>query len=127
MKTKAHGELELQVMNILWENQECGVHDVFNEIKKERAIAYTTVATILQRLHDKGLVYKKEDIKYYLYSPKLSKQEYSTQIAKNFIDKFVNSFGETAISSFAESVETLPDTSKKRLLKLIQEYEDTQQ
>lgn len=123
MKTTPHGELELQVMDILWKNEKSSISEVFKEINSNRIIAYTTVATVLQRLFDKGLVDRNEESNHYIYTPKLSKKDYSSKLVKSFISKLVNNFGDIAISSFAESIEDLPKEKKEYLLKQLLEYE----
>ena len=123
MKTAPHGELELQVMDILWQHKESSISKVFKNINKERDIAYTTVATILQRLHDKGIVERKSENNHYIYFPKLSKKAYSSKLVKIFINKLVTNFGDIALTSFAESIDDLPIEKRQSLLDLIQEYE----
>lgn len=124
MKTTSHGELELQVMDVLWQSEKSSISEVYKHINKERTIAYTTVATILQRLYDKGLVDRKAESNHYIYAPKLSKKDYSAKLVKSFISKLVNNFGDIAITSFAESIEDLPKEKKEYLLKQLQEYEN---
>lgn len=121
MKTASLGELEKQVMDILWDKQSSSTRDILSRLEKQKKLAYTTVATILQRLYDKGFVVRKENKSGYLYSPKLTKEKYSNNIAQSFLKNFINSFGDTAIASFADSIENLPQDKKDQLLKLIDE------
>ena len=110
-------------MNIIWEYGHCSVRDVLERINKKKKLAYTTIATILQRLYDKGLVTRTNNEVVFYYSPKLSKENYSKNMARSFIAKFFNSFGDTAISSFAESIEELPKNKKEYFLKLLIKHE----
>ncbi len=123
MKATQLGELEQQIMDILWEHKQCSARDILTQLEKDRRLAYTTVATILQRLHDKGLLTRKEDKSGYIYSPKVSKESYSKNIAKTFLRKFINSFGDIAIASFADSVDKLPDEKREYFLKLLEEHD----
>ena len=125
MNPKSLSGLEESVMNIVWELKECSVRDVRERMNKIKPRAYTTVATIFQRLHDKGLVNKKLVGSSFLYSPKLTKGAYSKSLAKSFINRFFTSFGDAAISSFAESIDSLPKTKKEYLLKLLEDYDKT--
>ncbi len=122
MKTTSLGELEQEVMDIVWECKNCTTRDVLTRIEKDRKLAYTTVATILQRLYEKGLLTRKEDKLGHVYSPKLSKESYSKNIAQTFLKKFINSFGDTAIASFAESIDKLPSKKREYFLKLLEEH-----
>lgn len=115
------GELEQQIMDIVWEQKQCSTRDVIKMLEKDRKLAYTTVATILQRLHDKGLLSRKKSFAGHIYSPKISKEKYTKNVAASFLKKFINSFGDSAIASFAESIETLPSEKREYFLKLLEE------
>lgn len=123
MKQKHLSDLEQEIMNIVWTLDVCSVRDVLDVINKDRHLAYTTVATILQRLHEKGLVTKKGEGLAFLYSPKLSKEIYSKNLAQSFISKFFNSFGDLGLASFAESIDKLPKKKKEYLLELLENYD----
>lgn len=123
MKQKPISKLEQQVMNIVWELQRCTVKEVHHEVMKEKKIVYTTVATVLLRLHKKGLVRKKMHGTFYFYSPKLSKESYSNTIVNSFFRNTVDAFGDTAILSFAQSLEKLPAKKREYLLTLLEEHD----
>ena len=116
---KQISELEALIMNTVWELKQCSIRDVSNKFKPKKKLAYTTVATVLQRLYEKGLVKKEEEGSVLLYSPKISKKTYGERIASIFTNNFFNTFGDVAVASFAESIEKLPKSRKKYLLKLI--------
>lgn len=122
MKPISLGELEKQIMDIVWNYKYCSARDVLTKLEKDRKLAYTTVATILQRLYDKGLVKRTEDKLGYIYSPKLSRECYSRNIFQTFLRKFINSFGDTAIASFAESIDKLPEKKRKYFLELLEKH-----
>lgn len=126
MKPKAISELEQYVMNIVWSLHQCTVRDVLMVvIKKNKPIAYTTVLTILQRLYDKGLVVKKKEGKAFIYKAKISKEAYSRSMAQGFLKKFITSFGEVGIASFAESIDSLSKKEKDYLLELLDHEKNT--
>ena len=58
MKLKPLSELELEVMEVIWDLGECTVRDVVEQINKQKQFAYTTIATLISRLVDKGAVKK---------------------------------------------------------------------
>lgn len=121
MKTANLGELEQQVMDILWEGQNYSARDILTKLEKKRKRAYTTVATILQRLNDKGLVNRKESAGGYIYTPKISKEKYTKNAAQSFLSKFINSFGDTAIASFADSIDKLPEKKREYFLEMLED------
>lgn len=124
MKPKQLSELEQEVMNIVWECEGCSVRDVLERLNKKKKLAYTTVATILQRLHEKGLVNRGNKDSTLFYSPKISKESYSAKMAHLFINKFFNAFGDAAITSFAESIEKLPKGKKNYFLQLLDKHNE---
>ncbi len=123
MQIKSISELEQVVMDIVWEMKGCSVRDVVEKLVSTRKLAYTTVATILQRLYDKGMVERKENKQGYTYYPKLSKQSYSKKLAKSFLGNFFKSYGNTAIASFAETIDELPEEKRKYFLELFNNHE----
>ncbi len=123
MKSTSLGELEQQTMDIVWEQGNCSAREVLTSLEKNKRLAYTTIATILQRLFDKGLLTRKESKLGYVYSPKLSKEKYTQNVARVFLKKFISSFGDTAISSFVESIDNLPKEKKEYFVQLLEKNE----
>ncbi|HEX2877891.1 MAG TPA: BlaI/MecI/CopY family transcriptional regulator, partial [Polyangiaceae bacterium] len=74
---KPLGELEAMILGVLWD---CGaklsVREVLDRLKRGPALAYTTVLTVLDRLHDKGLVAREKDGKAFSYWPSLTREAY---------------------------------------------------
>lgn len=123
MKQISLGELEQLIMDIVWESKNCSARDVLTRLEKEKKLAYTTVATILQRLYDKGFLNRKDSTSGHIYSPKVSKEKYTKNVAQSFLKNFINSFGDTAIASFADSIDKLPEQKRKYFLEILDEYD----
>lgn len=124
MKPVVHGELEIQILKIIWEKKDCSPREVLDEIQKERDMALTTISTVLGRLHTKRVLIRKKTKGRVRYSPKLSKEAYGANTVKEFVDSLVDSFGNTAITSFAKGVKGLPDDQLKKLIYLLRKYEN---
>lgn len=123
MVAKTLGELEQLIMEIVWASKASTVRDILQVLQKKRTIAYTTVATILQRLFDKELIGRKAEKNGYRYFAKVSRESFAKSLAKSFVRKLERSFGDVALSSFAESIESLPKEKKRHLLKILIDYE----
>src|SRR6185312_11009918 len=106
MKQKVLSELEKEVMTHIWRTNGCSVAEI--HMKMNDRFAYTTLATIVQRLQLKGMVSRKKNQKGFLYFPRLSQLQYSTRIAQTFISSFFSTYGDAALASFAQSIDTLP-------------------
>lgn len=119
---KVLGELESEVMEIVWQSQTpVSVKAVTQILQKKRSIAYTTVMTIMGRLTDKGLLKRKEFGKAYTYQPVYSKEKFLTRISRQIIRNFISSFGESAIAHFAQEVDKLAPEKKEELTRLLKE------
>lgn len=64
------GPLEMEALGILGERHPLSVHDLTQALGSTgRDLAYTTVLTVVSRLHGKGLLTRKKEGRQYLYSP----------------------------------------------------------
>jgi predicted transcriptional regulator len=81
------GRLEMSVMEILWARGECNVRDVVNLL--ERPLAYTTVMTTLDRLFKKDLLDRRKSERAFLYSPRLSHEEWQRERAGHLVAGFL--------------------------------------
>jgi predicted transcriptional regulator len=58
------------------------VRDLFDELQRERAIAYTTVMSTMDNLHRKGWLARERDGKAYKYTAVASREEYSARLMR---------------------------------------------
>jgi len=77
------GPLEIQVMDVLWVTGECSVRDVVEKL--DRCLAYTTVMTTLDRLFKKGLLDRRKAERAFVYSARVSNQEWERQRAGDLV------------------------------------------
>jgi predicted transcriptional regulator len=77
------GPLEIRVMEVLWRGGECSVRDVVEQL--ERKLAYTTVMTTLDRLFKKGLLDRQKSERAFLYTARVSHQDWERQRADNLV------------------------------------------
>jgi predicted transcriptional regulator len=56
------------------------VRELFDELARERAIAYTTVMSTMDNLHRKGWLARTKDGKAYRYTATASREEYSARL-----------------------------------------------
>ena len=54
------GELELQVLRLVWREQPCAERRVTELVQADRPVARTTVLKTIQRLEEKGLLVREE-------------------------------------------------------------------
>lgn len=68
------GDLQLAIMRVLWERGEAAVADVHAAIEPERGLAPTTIATMLTKMEDKGVVTHRIEGRRYIYRPTVSEE-----------------------------------------------------
>lgn len=72
------GHLEADVMQRLWTwGRPATVREVLEDLVQERPLAYTTVMTVMDNLHSKGMVAREKRGKAYLYSPVASREQHT--------------------------------------------------
>jgi predicted transcriptional regulator len=77
------GPLELELMRILWAQDEGNVRDVVCRLN--RALAYTTVMTTLDRLYKKGFLDRRMHDRAFVYSPRFSMEEWERLQAESVV------------------------------------------
>lgn len=97
-------DLEATIMDLIWRKKlvSFAVSDVLALLEKQRDIAYTTVMTTIARLHDKGVLRRVRDGKRYLYSPKLTREQFLESTAREVLEGAVG--GPQAMAMLAEKV-----------------------
>ena len=76
-------DVELEFMNELWALEEGSVREVLERLPPERNLAYTSGATILRILDEKGFVKSRKEGKTLVYTPLLEKNKYQTRSLQN--------------------------------------------
>lgn len=116
----ALGHLEVSVMEVLWSRGESSVRDVVHQLP--RTLAYTTVMTTLDRLYKKDLLNRRKSERAFLYSPRLSPQEWERKRAGDLVAGFLagpQPSRDLLISCLVEAVgqydKALLDALKKRI------------
>ncbi|MGW6503374.1 BlaI/MecI/CopY family transcriptional regulator [Nonomuraea angiospora] len=75
------GNLEGAIMDRVWSWQRpASVRDVLEDLRRDRSIAYTTVMTVMDTLHKKGLLRRHSSGKAYVYEPTTSHEAYSAAL-----------------------------------------------
>jgi BlaI family transcriptional regulator, penicillinase repressor len=113
--------LELQIMQVLWENGPSTVQMVQQSLSGER-LAYTTVQTMLNILQRKGKVKRKLLGKAFEYRPVLSRDKALREGASDLLDRLFGGSVEALLMSLVKSRQL--DAGKlAKVQKLIEQHE----
>lgn len=97
---KALGPLETVVMEFLWDGGPASVGEVQAALRERRALAYTTVLTILSRLKKKGLLHRSKVGNSHVYSPAMTRDEFSGRVVEGVVDGLLDAFSRPAVAYF---------------------------
>lgn len=118
---KVLGDLEADIMKVVWKLQRVTVREVYEQLRLEKSLAYTTVMTIMGRLAEKGLLAKEPQGNAFVYTPTISEADFAKQVVSEVIDGLLEEFAEPAISHMVDKL-GLENTEKlDRLEQIIRE------
>ncbi len=112
------GPLETAVMERLWKRRTATVRDIVDDLSRSRSLAYTTVMTIMTRLHAKGLLARDRDGKTYVYRPAFSREEHRARLSRDLVRGLVDEFGDVALAQFTAELDSV-DSSHRAALRRI--------
>lgn len=96
--------LEAEVLRVLWPDKAMRVREIHTKLKQK--VAVSSVAVILDRLHEKGIVSRKIETARggvrYIYAPALDKAAFEKSVVEKTVNKLIDAFGPTAVSYFNE-------------------------
>jgi predicted transcriptional regulator len=102
MTRRADGELETDVLRALWHlDRPASPADVIDEMQTD--LAYTSIATILTRLCDKGLATRTRAGRAYVYAAASSEADLTAQRIGSVLD--AASDRQSALAGFAQSLD----------------------
>ena len=107
MQQKTLTKAEMQVMNILWDMKRGACIAEIQKQYPEPHPAYTTIATFLKIMEQKGFVEKRKSGsgKTFVYSPLLTRERYRRLVVDDVKDTFFGGSVKSLVSFFAEEEE----------------------
>ncbi len=89
------GDLQLRIMRVLWRFGPLGVADVRENLDGDD-LAYTTVATMLRKMEDRGLVDHETEDRKFIYAAAVAEQDVTRSMADDLVDRlFEGSLAQT--------------------------------
>jgi predicted transcriptional regulator len=74
-------------MNVLWARSEATVSEMHEAVGGEGGLAYTTVATMLRKMEDRGLVRHRNEGRSFVYRAAVASGEVSRSMADHLLDR----------------------------------------
>ena len=113
-------ELQLAIMQVLWERGRCSARDVTDALNREQPVAHSTVQTLLRKLEAKGAVAHDVEDRTFLYYPLAKQTKVTRSATRDLVDRvFGGSVG--GLISYLLRHERLPPDELEQIRKLIDE------
>ena len=118
-------ELEAVVMDQVWRMGKGTVREVLGALNdaEPRARAYTTVMTIMRRLHAKGLLDRERHDRADVYTPAVTRAGYAQRRAYRQAEILVDEYGDAALAAFLAQVERLDPERLSAVRQLVRQAE----
>ena len=118
---KRLGKFEFQIMKMIWNNGKASVRDVWERFYPEKKLAYTTIATLMKKLEEKGFLRHEEVDRTYIYYPLISQDGVSHGMLEDITDAFFS--GSTAdLVSMLIQKENLTESDLDKIQQMINEH-----
>jgi predicted transcriptional regulator len=119
---KPLGQAELEILRIVQETQPITVGEIAQQVAADTGKARTTVATMIERLLQKGFLTRKKVEGKFRYSARLSK----TELLRGLVQRFVEGTLGGSLSPFVAYLAENPDLTSdevEQLQQLLRELE----
>lgn len=115
------GDLEADVMEVLWRRGEASIREVWEELRRRRSITFNSVMTIMNRLVEKRLLRRKDGRGRYRYAPRMDRETLLARVSHDVAEALVEEFGEIAVAQFVAVLRDADPEKLKALERLIRE------
>jgi predicted transcriptional regulator len=111
-------EVELELMDVLWERGRATVSEIVESLPDER-LAYSSVLTMMRILEQKGYVTHEKEGRAFLYRPLVDRRQAQKSVLGYLLKRFFNNSPEMLVVNLLEHEEMGPD-EVKRLKRMIE-------
>ncbi|MDA8202646.1 MAG: BlaI/MecI/CopY family transcriptional regulator [Chloroflexi bacterium] len=119
------GPLGAAVMREAWAQGEVSVASVVAALnaRPSRPLAYTTVMTILVRLHERGFLTRQRSGRHFLYRPVAGEHDLLELVGRRAVDDILARYGSAALRQFGERLADADPELRDRIIALASQDE----
>jgi predicted transcriptional regulator len=114
---------ELAIMKVVWRLETATVREVYEAFRKSRAIAYTTVMTMMNVLEDKGYLQKKSNGRAHVYTPTKPRHQVVGAMVRDFVDRVFDGASGSLLLHLAKD-SRLSERQRKAVQRIIEEMHE---
>jgi BlaI family penicillinase repressor len=114
---------ELAIMKVVWRLEKATVRDVYETLRENRDIAYTTVMTMMKILEEKGYLKKTRVDRAYEYRPSKPRHLVVGAMVRDFLDRVFDGAAAPLLVHLAKD-RRLSKDDREMIRKLTEEIEE---
>ena len=95
------GDLQLRILQALWDAGEASVAELHEAVGKD--LAYTTVATMLRKMEERGLVLHREEGRRFIYAARVDREQVTHGMADRLVNRLFRGSIAGAVSHLLET------------------------
>ena len=97
------GELEIQVLRLVWQRQPCSEREISDLVQAERSVGRTTVLKTMQRLESKGLLVREEGAGPVRFRAAVEQERVVPKLIGRFVESVLGGSAEPLVAYLAGS------------------------
>jgi BlaI family penicillinase repressor len=103
------GDLQHAIMTVLWERGEATAAEVHEALREERGLAPTTIATMLRKMEDKGVVAHRAEGRQFVYRPTVSEDLVRRSMVGELVERLFGGDPKALVAHLVSEHEIAPD------------------
>ncbi len=114
------GDLEMEVLDHLWRNNEGTVRSVHQSVGKARRVSSNTIQSTLERLYRKSLLQREKSGHAYEYRPALTRAELMSRYIGDVIETFADGRNDHVLTAFVDWLDRVDNDTLNELETLLE-------
>jgi len=103
------GDLELQILNVLWERGPATVREVLEALPVEPKPVYTTVLTMMRLMQEKGYLTRSEAARAHVYQARLRERPVKRGLLRGLVTNVFRGSAEAVLVRLLEDEKLSPE------------------
>ncbi|MGE0526480.1 MAG: BlaI/MecI/CopY family transcriptional regulator [Bdellovibrionales bacterium] len=111
-------EVELELMQLIWQLGECTIREIHEALPEERELAYTSVATMVKILEQKGAISSQKKDRAITIKPRITRTDYEITSLKHLSQSVFQGNAASMVTRLLDEGDLSPDELReiRRLL-----------
>ncbi|QDV17164.1 Penicillinase repressor [Gimesia panareensis] len=116
-------EVEMEILQVLWENQPSTVREVVDVLNQSRPRAYTSILSMLNVMYDKGLVEREMQGRAHVYRARKSRESTLGGVIKDLLGRAFQGSTSSLITQILE--QSKPSAAElEEIRRTIEDWQD---